>query len=114
MNLVCSLSSFPPFINLKIKIKSIELHLTQSLSLSYSSSHKPVMVNGPSVKALVTSSANTASPTLRREAATPEPPAFLDDAGGGFVSGNGYVPTSAAILKNGVNDRGSHFTAVLK
>ncbi|XP_063595549.1 band 4.1-like protein 4 isoform X1 [Penaeus indicus] len=80
----------------------------------YSSSHKPVMVNGPSVKALVTSSANTASPTLRREAATPEPPAFLDDAGGGFVSGNGYVPTSAAILKNGVNDRGSHFTAVLK
>ncbi|XP_042870435.1 band 4.1-like protein 4A isoform X6 [Penaeus japonicus] len=80
----------------------------------YSSSHKPVMVNGPSVKALVTSSANTASPTLRREAATPEPPAFLDDAGGSFVAGNGYVPTSTAILKNSVNDRGSHFTAVLK
>ncbi|XP_071545095.1 uncharacterized protein [Panulirus ornatus] len=84
-----------------------------SYGFTSSTSHKPVMINSPSVKALVTNSANRASPTLCREASNPDSSAFLEETSG-FVAANGFVPTSAAILKNGTNERGSHFTAVLK
>ncbi|KAG7153694.1 Band 4.1-like protein 4-like [Homarus americanus] len=85
-----------------------------SYGFTSSTSHKPVMVNGPSVKALVTNSANGSSPTLGHEASSPDSSAFMEETTGGFVAANGFVPTSAAILKNGTNERGSHFTAVLK
>nr|XP_053632322.1 band 4.1-like protein 4A [Cherax quadricarinatus] len=85
-----------------------------SYGFTSSSSHKPVMVNGPSVKALVTNSANGSSPTLGHEASSPDSSAFMEETSGGFVSSNGYMPSSAAVLKNVTNERGSHFTAVLK
>ncbi|XP_069181065.1 uncharacterized protein [Procambarus clarkii] len=85
-----------------------------SYGFTSSSSHKPVMVNGPSVKALVTNSANGSSPTLGHDASSPDSSAFMEDTSAGFVATNGFVPTSAALLKSGTNERGSHFTAVLK
>ncbi|XP_066980227.1 band 4.1-like protein 4A isoform X3 [Macrobrachium rosenbergii] len=79
-----------------------------------SSTHKPVMVNGPSVKALVTSSASTASPTLSHEASSPDSSTFMEENGGSFASGNSFVNSASNGFKSVTNERGSHFTAVLK
>ncbi|XP_068219741.1 band 4.1-like protein 4 isoform X5 [Palaemon carinicauda] len=87
---------------------------TSSFGYIGSSAHKPVMVNGPSVKTLVTSSASTASPTLSHEASSPDSSTFMEENGGSFASGNSYVNSSSNGFKNVTNERGSHFTAVLK
>ncbi|KAK3853089.1 hypothetical protein Pcinc_040357, partial [Petrolisthes cinctipes] len=77
-------------------------------NFGYSSPHKPIMVNGPSVKTLVTGGggANVTPSPLCHD---PQPNADTgDDGGGGGGNGPGFPQ-----MKSG-GERGSQFTAVLK
>ncbi|KAK7085898.1 hypothetical protein SK128_026140, partial [Halocaridina rubra] len=89
---------------------------SSGVSYGYSNGnpHKPVMVNGPSVKTLVTNGTSTSSPTFRHEASSPDSSTFMEENGGSLVSTNGFVNSSSNGFKNPGSDRGSHFSSVIK